>query len=170
MKYYLLLAPAFFFLTACSSTPVTTQVKHMPYGKVLSLAQEGNSEAIHTLCFRHIYGYDGAARDYAKALNYCELATKNDNINAYTLLAEMYFSGHGVKRDYVRANELYTFAAQRGHAHAQLMLFFIYDGGLGVAVDPSAADYWLAQSLSRDYAKALEVFEHRAKEAAAGNI
>ena len=117
----------------------------------IDLANEGDVEAQHDLCFAYIYGNFEVLKNYDKARYWCELAAKQDNYHSMTLYGEIFFNGYGVARDYQIAYEWFTKAALLGHPHAQYVVALMYSKGLYVPVDREKAVYWADLSSKQDY-------------------
>jgi TPR repeat protein len=121
-----------------------------------ALAEKGDKEATHSLCYKFIYGVD-VDKYYAAARRWCESAAATGNASSQILLAEIFYYGHGVAVDHKKAFELFHAAAVQGHPHAELMVATMYGRGQGVGSDPAQAEQWLRRSASTGYepAKAL---------------
>lgn len=129
----------------------------MSYEDVTELALQGDPEAIHALCYRYSYGYDGAAKDYDKAFDWCQKSAMNVNSSSITLLAELFYMGRGTEQNYEAAFQLYNVAAELGHNHAQLMLYIMHYQGKGTKKDKGLANYWLTKSAHNGNKQALRL-------------
>ena len=145
------IATALSLATACSGSLDKASLEHLTM-----LAEKGDQDARHRLCYRFIYG-DGVTKDYSQAKHWCELATASGNPNSQTLLAEIYYYGQGVPVDYKKAFDLFDAAARQGHPHAQYRLAIMYGRGQGVASDDARAEEWLRRSAASGYEPAKEL-------------
>lgn len=123
--------------------------------QLTTLAEKGDKDARHALCYRFIYG-QGVAKDYSAAKHWCELAAAAGYSSSKTLLAEIYYYGHGVPVDYKKAFNLFRAAARQGHRHAQFMVATMYGRGQGVISNQARAEEWLRRSAASGYELAKE--------------
>ena len=125
-----------------------------------SLANAGNSEAVHDLCYRDIYGRN-AEKNSQKALQWCSYGAALGIDSSQVLLAELYYGGNGTPESNDNALYWYKKAADQGHEHAFLMLYFIYKEGHGVVTDMDVAEKYLQQAVAAGYEPALKVMKER---------
>jgi len=143
------------FIAGCTPAP-STDMHDAPIDFVVSEANEGNSAAIHNLCYRYKYG-KRAKLDYGLARQWCAKGALLGANSSKTLLAEMHYYGEGGPVDFSAARLLYESAASHGHNHARLMLYFLYHKGQGVSVDDSVAMNYLNLAADAGYEKAVIV-------------
>ena len=136
---------------ACTGSLDAASIEHLT-----KLAEKGDMDARHRLCYRLVYG-EGVAKDYSAARRWCELASAGGNSSSQTLLAEIHYHGQGVLVDYKKAFDLFSAAARQGHPHAQFMLATMYGRGQGVRGDEARAEEWLRRSASSGYEPAKEL-------------
>lgn len=168
MRYIPFIA-VLFILTSCAGNPkrngpsldqdmiAQQDVGIMQIDDIRKLANQGNPDAIHELCYRTIYGYGGAVKNYEEAYQWCQKGAQTGNNSSQTLLAELYLHGNYVKQDYSKAFQLYKSAAMSGHRHAQFILYFMYSKGHGTDKDDELAQFWLNQSASSGYKHAIKL-------------
>lgn len=125
---------------------------------LLALAHNGDREAIHTACYRFLYG-KGIEQNYSEARFWCKRSAQANLSSGQTLLAEIYYHGLGVPVNFKTANYWYSKAAEGNHPHAMLMLFYIYIDGKGVDPDPALAYSYLKRAAELDYDKAKELLK-----------
>jgi TPR repeat protein len=77
-----------------------------------------------------------------------ELA-KSGDVDAQTLVGEMYLDGIGVKTDYEKAFFWLSKAAQREDSQAQYLVGYMYENGLYVAKDIVSAVKWYKKAALR---------------------
>lgn len=92
-----------------------------------------HQQMTHSYCYQYMYGDYNAAVDYDKAFYWCGKSIVEKNINAMTLMGELYFLGLGRDKDLEKAYYWYEKAAERGHNHGQSMLDHMNKNGLGVS-------------------------------------
>ncbi|WP_144394381.1 tetratricopeptide repeat protein [Pleionea sediminis] len=141
-RYILLLL----ILTGCASSPGEREILNMPLSNIWPLAELGNKNAMHALCYRHLYGEDGAQKDYEIAYEWCKKSAEKGHNSSLTLIAEMYYLGLYIEQDYAKAFEYYQKAANLGHDHAQLVLYVMYEKGQGIEKNLVKAKQWLKRS------------------------
>ncbi|WP_334016194.1 tetratricopeptide repeat protein [Alteromonas sp. S167] len=154
MRYLLAFSLLMF---GCASQPNNIAIIDMTYKDVSVLANEGNPSAIHALCYRHSYGYDGAEKNYKKAYEWCKKSAMNGNASSITLLAELHYQGNGTEQSYEKAFQLYKLAAELGHDHAQLILYLMLSKGQGVVANKELAIYWLERSSKNGNQQAIRL-------------
>ena len=137
-------------------TPTQQNIRAMSVDQVRKYAAQGNPYAIHDLCYRTIYGYDGATKNYKEAYSWCKKGANAGNNSSQTLLAELYYLGNYVKKNLSKSFQLYKTAAESNHMHAQYILYFMYSRGQGTNKDDALAQYWLNRSASSGYPNAIK--------------
>ncbi|NVJ60536.1 MAG: sel1 repeat family protein [Gammaproteobacteria bacterium] len=147
-------------LVGCASRPSERAIINMPVSDVLPLAEEGDSNAMHALCYRYLYGEDGAQKNYETAFKWCEKSALTGQSSSLTLLAEMYYLGQYVKRDYDKAFTYYKKAAGKDHNHAQFMLFVMYNSGQSVEKDIKKAEYWIKRAARNGNPQAQKILRN----------
>ncbi len=153
MKYILVLL--FVTLSACT----TTEIKNSSdIDAVVKLANNGNEEAMHNVCYRYRYGVN-ASENLTEALFWCSKAADVGISSAQTLLAEMYHNGLGTPVNYEKALYWYSKAAENNHVHAMLMLFYMYGKGEGVTPNAELAYTYLKKAADLGYDKAIEILK-----------
>ena len=156
------LAISLSFLAACANVQEPEAIHDRPLTEVTRLANSGNLEAVHDLCYRYVYG-SNAPIDYEKAMHWCTRGASLGADSSQVLLAEIYLNGHGTPVNYQQAHYWYSAAAKTGHEHALLMLYYIYRDGLGLEANQEKADAYLQQAVSSGYQPAIEVQEAAAQ-------
>ena len=111
------------------------------------LAEGGDQQLIHRLCFSHSYGTNGLQIDYALAQLWCGRGVREGIPSSMILLAESFEFGRGTPKDLTRARVLYERAADLGHAQAQAKA--------GVFL-------WMGTGGKRDAVRALELLSKAA--------
>jgi TPR repeat protein len=142
-------------LSACASMPPEGDVHELSLRTVTEIAEAGNGEAIHDLCYRYIYGR-GAKLDYDEALNWCKKGAALGIDSSEVLLAEIYYNGHGTPVNYSEALSWYQAAAAQGHPHALLMLYHMYNDGTGTASNRDLALSYLQEAANDGYQLAID--------------
>jgi len=101
------------------------------------------SEAPTTINDPAYAAYD--AGDYMLAMRLATESAARGELQAGTLIGDMYEQGLGVKRDYMKAAEWFTKAAVAGDMHAQFRLGVMLAEGRGIKKDKKkAADFFEA--------------------------
>lgn len=96
----------------------------------------------------------GGPRDPIGALEWLTEASEENNIDATTLLAQMYLGGIGTARNPNHAVQLLERAATRGHARAQFLLGESLRLGEGTAPDAEKAFNWYVASAEQQNSNA----------------
>jgi len=135
MSFILLILP----LVGCTSVGIVNERT--------KLAEQGNLQAQHDLCYGYRYADYGLPTDYAKAHFWCSKMAKRGWPDSITLFAELYYHGLGVDQDFSIAFNWYMKAAERGHLHAQYMIGHMYLYGQGVAMNKEQAYKWTHRSI-----------------------
>ena len=91
------------------------------------------------------------AGDYAKALEYCQLAAEQGSASAQYNIGYSYRYGEGVEQDYAKALEYYTLAAEQGFPAAIFCVGDCYYLGLGAEKDLDKAAEWYQKALDAGY-------------------
>jgi TPR repeat protein len=105
---------------------------------VRSLAEAGNEDAIHNLCYRYRSGID-APQDYAQAYSWCRNGALRDIPGSQTLFGELHYLGLGVPENHAVALVWYTKAALQEHHHALAILYRMHALGEGTPRDAQQA-------------------------------
>jgi uncharacterized protein len=92
--------------------------------------------------------YDRA--DYRVALNVWMPAAQDGDLEAQTIVGEIFERGLGAEPNYEAAAEWYRRAAERGYARAQFNLGWLYASGEGVQQDYVVALMWLTLAASQE--------------------
>ncbi len=79
---------------------------------------------------------------------FSRLAQKGD-IDAQTMLGEMYLDGIGVKENPKEAYKWLSKAANSGDKEAQYLLGFMYENGIGLKMDISKAVLWYQKAANK---------------------
>ena len=74
---------------------------------------------------------------------------KAGDVDAQTMLGEMYLDGIGVKQDSKKAYEWISKAANSGDKEAQYLLGFMYENGIEVKTDISKAVAWYEKAANK---------------------
>ena len=97
----------------------------------------------------------GTQPDFAPAYHWLDLAAKQGNRDAITLLGYMTEKGEGTAKDLKAAAELYLKAAKLGDPAAQFNIALCYQYGRGVKADEREAFRWSQQAAKNGHARAL---------------
>ena len=81
-------------------------------------------------------------------VEFSKLAKQGD-VDAQTILGEMYLDGIGVKQDTKKAYDWLSKAAKSGDKEAQYLLGFMYENGIGVKVDIVKAVNWYEKAANK---------------------
>ena len=71
------------------------------------------------------------------------------NVDAQTMLGEMYLDGIGVKQDTKKAYSWLSKAAQSGDKEAEYLLGFMYENGIEVKADITKAVAWYEKAANK---------------------
>lgn len=151
-------APLAMLLLSGCVNPLQPEREDPTEEALIRLAGSDNTVAQHRLCYMYSYG-KGVARDYEKALLWCEVAAQKGDPSSMTLYAEKFYHGRGTTQDYAQALAWYRKAAEQGHSYAQFMLATLCLRGQGTETDPENARYWLGRSAEGGYAPAAELLQ-----------
>ena len=99
-------------------------------------------------------------QDYAKAMEYYQMAADKGIAIAYIGLGDLYRGGKGVEQDYAKAVEYYTLAAEQGEPVAMFDLGECCRLGHGVEKDLDKAAEWYRKALEAGYEPSEEDQEH----------
>lgn len=149
-------------LSGCSTTISQQSINEMSIEDVQVLADKKNPLALHALCYRYMYGYNGAEKNYETAYSWCGESAENDNNSSITLLAEMFYLGNFVEKDLAKAFQLYQQAALSGHSHAQLMMHLMNKSGEGTRINLELANFWLELSAKNGNKQAIRIVSQTA--------
>lgn len=94
--------------------------------RMVSKAEEGDSDAGLTLGYMYLYGKNGVEQDAQKAFQYYSLAATQGDKIAINNLGSLYFSGIGTEKDVLKAVQMFEKAAKLGNNEAAVNLGFIY--------------------------------------------
>ena len=108
------------------------------------LAQSGDVDAMHRLCYDFTYGEGGLVKDHGRARVWCAAAGERGNASCQTLYAQLLLGGEGGPADTVAAAKWYSMAAAQHHVHAQYMLGLLISAGSGVPRNTAVGDSLLA--------------------------
>ena len=121
--------------------------------ELISLANNGDVEAMHHLGVAYEYGEDeevlgvlGIEKDLEEAVKWYRKAAEQGYAPAQDDLGDCYYFGDGVDVDYVEAAKWYRRAAEQGDQFAQNSLGDCYYYGYGVDVDNVKAVKWYKKS------------------------
>ena len=101
-----------------------------------------------------------------EAFDYYSIAADHGNLQAITMLGQIYEEGEAVDKDPAKAMEYYLRAAEQGYAPAQNHLGVMYDDGIGTERDYDKALYWYRKAAEQGDTAAqmnLEELEQRLK-------
>ena len=110
-----------------------------------------------------IYYNNPALKDYKKASQYYELSARQNDLNAYYNLGEMYRTGTGMEKDIKTAITYHKYAASKGYVASQYILGVIYANGEGVAKDKYKAVAWLQIASDQGMEAAKEAMDKLTK-------
>ncbi|RUM67440.1 MAG: sel1 repeat family protein, partial [Sulfurospirillum sp.] len=71
---------------------------------------------------------------------------QSGDLDAQTLLGEMYLDGVGVAEDYAKAFKWLSDAAKKGDSQAEYLLGYMYENGLYVSADVAKAVEWYTKA------------------------
>lgn len=134
-------------------------------------AQQGHADAQFELGWMYYYG-QGVTQDYKKAFEWASKSAEQGNTEAQIRLVEMYSLAYGFAPDHEKAKQWYTRAAEKGNMDAQRKLGMLYafernsldaeKGDLN-AQSSLAEMYYSGEVVSKDYAKAFQMFANLAE-------
>ena len=124
--------------------------------EIEALAEAGNVMALKLLGDYYLEGLGGIAQDYAKAMEYFEMAADEDYADAQAQIAYMYMEGLGVEVSYEQAMEWNNRAAQQNNAQGQAQIGYMYHMGMGVTQNLDEAGRWYARAVDQGHAWATE--------------
>jgi TPR repeat protein len=105
-----------------------------------------------------------ARRDYATALRLLRPLAEQGNLQAMTILGEIFYNGEGVPQDYSEAARWYRKAAEQGETHAMAYLGLMNDLGQGVPQDYAEAVKWTRKAAEQGQKMSMvglgSMFEH----------
>lgn len=157
-KYQLMVALIAITLFSCS-TPSIRDERQENHFAIIADARTGDLNAMHTLCYRYMYGM-GTEQNYPDAYYWCKKAAEKGINSSQTLLAEIYYYGYiAGEPNFPAAYHYYRKAATKGHAHAQFMLFHMLWLGQGTEKNRETAMKWLVRSSDQGYEKAIEILK-----------
>jgi TPR repeat protein len=115
----------------------------------------GNMHGENTVGYDYLYGHNGAAKDYALALQWLRKAAAQGNPKAQANLGDMYYNGWGVPQDYNSAFTWYRKASTNGNAYAESMIGYMYESGTGTKKDAieATARFRSAAAKGNDFAQ-----------------
>ena len=122
-----------------------------------------NSNPIVCRYLGDIYYNNPTLKDYKKASQYYELGARQNDLNAYYNLAEMYRTGTGTEKDTKTALTYHKYAASKGYVASQYILGVIYANGEGVSKDKYKAIAWLQIASDQGLELAKEAMEKLTK-------
>ena len=106
-----------------------------------------------------IYLNNEAFKDPASAVQYYKYAAKQDDLDAFYALGEMYRKGQGVPVNKTEAFNYYLYAASKGYAPAQYMLGLMYINGDGVSGDQAKGHAWLTLASEQKFVNAQKALD-----------
>lgn len=119
-----------------------------------SQAARGVAQAQYYLGVMYYKG-ENVHQDFSKAIQWFNKSAKNNYIEAYLYLGNIYNSGtQGVDQDYKKAAVFYRTAAKKNNVEAQYHLGELYNLGHGVPQDFTEAIKWFGQAAERKHPKA----------------
>ncbi len=147
-KYILLLL----ILTGCASSPSDKKILNAP------LAESDDENAIHALCYSHLYGDDGAQKKCENFLseskilnmplaNIWPLAESGDENAMHALCYRHLYGKDGAKKDYEIAYKWCKKSAEKGHNSSLTLI---------------AEMHYFGHYIEQDYAKAFENYQKAA--------
>lgn len=152
-----MLVTSLFFLMAALPAP-SPAAAPLDREALVAQADAGDADAIHALCYGHLYG-DGLPKDPAAAHAWCGKGAALGLASTQTLFAETYRHGVGVAKDDGAAKRWYTAAAEQGHVHAQMMLGKMIAETAKTTDDMQAACRWLQASADQGYDRAQHLLD-----------
>ena len=89
---------------------------------------------------------NGVRQDYTEAAKWYREAADQGDVDAQTVLGNLYLAGNGVRQDYTEAAKWYRKAAEQGITDAQTALGHLYLVGNGVRKDYTEAAKWYGKA------------------------
>jgi len=132
-----------------------------------------------------------ANKNYKRVIELAEPLAEANNIQALSLMADLYVNGRGLKADTKKAANYYLNAAKQGDAKSQVNIALLYQKGKGVKKDLAKSDYWYRKAarlnhpvalnkvgmdyktgrrVKKNYKQAVEYFSHAADQGNASAI
>jgi TPR repeat protein len=115
---------------------------------VRKMAKSGDAEAAFRL--GRYYHLESAEPDYALALKYYQIASKENNAWATNNLGLLYKNGNGVVRDYQRAYDYFLTASRQNNSWAYLNLADMTFDGDGVPRNSNRGLAWLEDGAAKN--------------------
>lgn len=131
-------------------------LKERNINDIISMANEGNVDAMNELGVRYING-EGVEKDEKKAFELFNSASKKDCIKAKFNLAMCYYNGNGIEQnDTVSFNILKELAEKYNHARSYYYLgeFYFFGGPVEIDYEKSFFYYNEALKINPKYLKA----------------
>ena len=126
------------------NTASTSTSQHADYSKM-------TAEQLCNEASKYYNGTNGVTKDYKKAMEIYELASKKGSAIAQYYIAEMYYYGEGVEKDEIVGYQWYKKAADNGDSFACNRLGNIFYSGKTVPQNYSTAFSWYKKSAERGY-------------------
>jgi uncharacterized protein len=109
-----------------------------PYAR----AAAGDAQSQYEMGILYLNGEGGAAKNYAEALKWLELAANGGHMDARYNLGVMYKTGLGALQNFELAFQWFELAAGQNHAEAQYNVALMHKMGMSVPVDFVKAYTW----------------------------
>ncbi len=129
--------------------PEKTESNEDFQARVFRMAEKGDTNALMTLGYMHLYGLNGFDINYRKTFEYYSLAAESGNDIAINNLGSLYYSGIGVKKDVEHAAELFSKASNAGNIDATINLAVIFLSEQGVLHNPQSASLLLKDAAEK---------------------
>ena len=150
-------------VVGCSPSSTPEAASWAPRATDHALAERGDVDAMHRLCFDYTYGEGGLVTDHARARVWCAAAAERGNASCQTLYAQLLLNGQGGPADTIAAAKWYAAAADQEHVHAQYMLGLLFSAGSGVPRDAALGDSLLAAAEAQGMPAAAEARRRAAR-------
>jgi len=138
-------------MTAGAFAPAVmyAQQTETSYKDLIKTYEAGDKSVALQIAMDYKYGWDGAAVNGKKAVEWLDNAFNAGITRAATMAGTMYYAGDVVKQDYSKAEKYYRKAASKGDENAQIRLGRMYYFGNGVKTNYESAFRWYSEAAKK---------------------
>lgn len=119
---------------------------------LVSMANEGNVEALCELGKKYYFGIPPYPQDFKKAFDCFLCAAENGYPPAQNNVAWCYETGDGIDQSWEKAYEWYSLSANGNCASAQYSLAWMYENGIFVPKNTGKSIHWHIKAAENGYA------------------